>query len=81
MAAMLKRKAIVREQRVKNRKLKAKSRADNTTKIHLAVDGYDLPVEFEITGGEVNDCPAAPDLIARLPDAKAIAADKGYDSE
>ncbi len=31
--AMLKRKAIVREQRVKNLKLKAKSRAGNTTKI------------------------------------------------
>jgi transposase len=58
-----------------------KSRAGNTTKIHLAVDGYGLPVEFEITGGEVNDCSAAPDLIARLPDAKAIVADKGYDSE
>lgn len=23
-----------------------------TTKIHLAVDSYGLPVEFEITGGE-----------------------------
>jgi transposase len=43
----------------------------------LAVDGYGLPV----TGGEVNDCSAAPDLIARLPCAKAIVADKGYDSE
>ncbi|TYP78364.1 DDE family transposase [Nitrosomonas communis] len=58
-----------------------KSRAGNTTKIHLAVDGYGLPVEFKITGGEVNDCSAAPDLIARLPDAKAMVADKGYDSE
>jgi len=58
-----------------------KSRAGNTTKIHLAVDGYGLPIEFEITGGEVNDCSAAPDLIARLPDAKAIVADKGYDSK
>jgi transposase len=53
----------------------------NTTKIHLAVDSYGLPVEFEITGGEVNDCSAAPDLIARLPDAEAIVADKGYDSD
>ena len=58
-----------------------KSRAGNTTKIHLAVDGYGLPVEFEITGEEVNDGSAAPDLIARLPGAKAIVADKGYDSE
>jgi len=51
-----------------------------TTKIHLAVDDYGLPVEFEITGGEINDCSAAPGLITRLPDTKAIVADKGYDS-
>ena len=47
----------------------------------MAVDGYGLPVEFEITGGEVNNCSAAPDLIAKLPGAEAIVADKGYDSE
>ena len=29
-----------------------KSRAGNTSKIHLAVDAYGLPVEFEITGGK-----------------------------
>jgi transposase len=58
-----------------------KSRAGNTTKIHLAVDSYGLPADFEITGGEVNDCSIAPDLIAKLPDAKAIVADKGYDNE
>ena len=58
-----------------------KSRAGNTTKIHLAVEGCGLPVEFEITGGDVNDCSVAPELIARLPDAQAIVADKGYDSE
>ena len=81
MAAMLKRISIVPEQQVKNRKLKAQSRAGNTAKLHLAVDSYGLLVEFEITGGEVNDCCAAPDLIAKLPDAKAIVADKGYDSE
>ena len=38
-------------------------------------------MEFEITGGEVNDCSAAPDLIGRLPDSQAVVADKGYDSE
>lgn len=27
-----------------------KSHAGNTTKIHLAVNGYDLPVESEISG-------------------------------
>lgn len=76
MAVMLKHISIVREQRVKNRRLKVKSRADNTTKIH-----YGMPVEFEITGGEINDCSAAPGLITRLSDTKAIVADKGYDSE
>lgn len=81
MAVMLKHISIVREQRVKNRRLKVKSRAGNTTKIQLAVDSYGLPVEFEITAGEINDCSAAPGLIPRLPDTKAIVADKGYDSE
>jgi len=58
-----------------------KSRGGNTTKIHLAVDAYGLPVEFIITGGEVNDCTAAPALIANVASADAIIADKGYDSE
>jgi transposase len=47
----------------------------------LAIDSCGLPVEFEITGGEVNDCAAAPQMIARLPDLEEIVADKGYDSE
>ncbi len=58
-----------------------KSRAGNTSKIHLAVDAHGLPVEFEITGGQINDCTQAVTLIARLPAAEAIVADKGYDSE
>lgn len=43
-----------------------KSRAGNTPKIHLVVDSYGLPAEFAITGGEINDCSIAPDLIAKL---------------
>ncbi|WP_249347991.1 IS5 family transposase, partial [Rhodococcus erythropolis] len=58
-----------------------KSRAGNTSKIHLAVDAHGLPVAFEITGGNVNDCTSAPELIAQLPSAEAIVADKGHDSE
>jgi transposase len=57
------------------------SRAGRTSKIHLAVDAHGLPVEFEITGGQINDCTAAPELIEQLPAAAAIVADKGYDSE
>jgi transposase len=58
-----------------------KSRAGNTTKIHLAVDSYGLPNEFTITGGEVHDSTAAGELIEQLPVAEAVVADKGYDSE
>lgn len=58
-----------------------KSRAGNTSKIHMAVDAHGLPIEFEITGGQVNDCVQAPSLIAKLALAETIIADKGYDSE
>ncbi|MGI2026581.1 IS5 family transposase [Endozoicomonas acroporae] len=58
-----------------------KSRGGNTTKIHLSVDVCGLPVAFEITGGEVNDCTAAPALLAKTPEAETIIADKGYDSK
>lgn len=52
-----------------------KSRASNASIIHLAVDAHGLPVEFAITGGEINDCTAAPELIAKLSGAGAIIAD------
>jgi len=58
-----------------------KSRAGNTTKIHLAVDSDGLPIEFTVTGGEIHDSTAASELIEPLPPAKAVIADKGYDSE
>ena len=58
-----------------------KSRGGNTTKIHLAVDAHGMPIEFEITGGQVHDCKLAPDFIAKLPTAEWLIADKGYDSE
>lgn len=56
-----------------------KSVARNTTKIHMAVDGFGLPIEFEITGGEVHDCKIAPELINKLPVSDYVIADKGYD--
>ncbi|ERT10127.1 IS5 family transposase, partial [Photorhabdus temperata] len=31
------------------------SRGGRSTKIHLAVDSYGLPVHFELSGGQVND--------------------------
>ena len=56
-------------------------RAGLTTKIHMAVDAMGFPVDFDITGGEVNDCTAAPDLLDQLPEAENVIADKGYDSQ
>ena len=32
-----------------------KSVAGNTTKIHMVVDAHGLPIDFQITGGEVHD--------------------------
>jgi len=45
----------------------------------MAVDFFDLPIEFELTGGEVHDCKIAPEFIEKLPDAEYIIAEKGYD--
>jgi len=58
-----------------------KSVAGNTTKIHMAVDACGLPIHFSVTGGEVHDCKEAPGLVAKLPLAHYMIADKGYDSE
>lgn len=58
-----------------------KSVAGNTTKIHMAVDGFSLPIGFILTGGEVHDCKAAPEFVASLPQSAYKIFDKGYDSE
>lgn len=58
-----------------------KSRAGNTSKTHLAVDAHGLPIEFEITGGHINDCTQAPALISKVPATETIVADKGYERE
>ena len=57
------------------------SRGGNTTKIHMAVDSYGLPIHFQITGGEVHDNKMAGELILQLPKADYVIADKGYDCE
>ena len=57
------------------------SRGGPTTKIHIAADAHGNPIDFEITGGEVHDAKAAPELIAKLGKAENFIADKGYDSD
>jgi transposase len=58
-----------------------KSRGGNSTKIHLAVDSYGLPVHFELSGGQVHDIVYAEKLINESPKSCYVVADKGYDSE
>jgi len=55
--------------------------AGNTTKIHMAVDAFGLPISFILTGGEVHDCKVAPEFVATLPPSSYKIFDKGYDSE
>jgi len=47
----------------------------------MAVDAGGLPIHFSITGGEVHDCKGALNLVAELPKADYVIADRGYDSE
>lgn len=58
-----------------------KSRAGNTSKVHLAINAYGLPQVFTITGGQINDCTEAPALIRKIEGAQMLIADKGYDSQ
>ena len=52
-----------------------------STKIHMAVDSMGLPIDFEITGGQVQDAKIAPQLLDKLPVCEFTIADKGYESE
>lgn len=51
-----------------------KSRAGNTSKIHLAGDACGLPIAFDVTGGHINGCSQAASLIAKVPDSEVIIA-------
>jgi transposase len=44
------------------------------------VDQDGLPVRLLLTPGQASDKTAAPDLLAGLPPARALVADRGYDS-
>jgi transposase len=58
-----------------------KSVAGNTTKIHLAVDAFGLPVSFELTGGQVHDSKMGPTMVESIPELEILVCDRGYDSE
>lgn len=60
-----------------------RSRGGLTTKIHALVDGKGRPVHLLLSGGNVGDPTAAPELIKTLKASgcKTLIADKGYDSD
>ena len=57
------------------------SRGGKTSKIHMVVDACGLPVNFEVTGGQVNDSSVANKLLSLTEVFKFTLADKGYDKE
>lgn len=57
------------------------SRGGNNTKIHMVVESSGLPLDFELTGGEVHDVKVAPALLLKVPVSDYMIADRGYDSE
>ncbi|MBC8951210.1 transposase [Xenorhabdus sp. TS4] len=59
----------------------SKSRGGLSTKIHLAVDSYGLPVHFELSGGQTHDIVHTESLVAQSPASDFVIAGKGYDSE
>ena len=56
-----------------------RSRGGLTTKIHMLADALGRPLRFKLTGGQVNDIVAAPEMIDAV-DGGALIADKAYDS-
>jgi transposase len=56
------------------------ARGGLTTKIHLLTDGLGLPLDFLISGGQINDCTQAVALLSTRK-AEAVLADKGYDAD
>jgi transposase len=57
-----------------------RSRGGFSTKLHVAVNGLGLPVELQLTPGQVADITQAEALLAGH-DFDAAIADKGYDSK
>jgi transposase len=58
-----------------------RSRGGLTTKLHLRVIGNGLPVQIELSPGQMNDQPMAELLLNELPAGAEVIADKGYDAD
>ena len=58
-----------------------RSRGGLTTKLHLRVNEHGLPLQLELSAGQVHDAPMAELLLRDLPEGTSIVADKGYDAD
>ena len=56
------------------------SRGGRNSKVHAVADDKDHPVFLKLTPGNVSDFVPAKECLAAAPKAKAILADRGYDS-
>lgn len=67
---------------IKNQAI-SRSIGGTSSKIHLAVDASDNPIQFIIGNGTTHDVKVAPDLINSmdLEETAVLCADKGYDSK
>ena len=54
-----------------------RSRGGRTTKIHALTDADCRPLAFLLTGGNVADCTAGAELLARLPPCEILHGDNG----
>lgn len=57
-----------------------RSRGGLSTKVHLVVDAFGLPLTFEITEGQRHDNRPAQELVARVG-STCLLGDKAYDSD
>ena len=58
-----------------------KSRAGNSTKVHLAVNSGGLPIYFKLSEGQKHNITHTPNLVEHLKQVEIVIADKGYDSD
>ncbi len=57
-----------------------RSRGGLTTKIHVLVNEWGLPLKIHLTPGQAHDGPASAFLLNQLQPGQAVLADKAYDA-
>ena len=51
------------------------------TKLHAVTDTMGRPIQFIITAGQVSDYTGAATLLANMPEAECLLADRAYDAD